>query len=326
MGPASTQPGRAADPFRFALGHVRSGTTMLRALLDSHSALAVPPESYFVVPALSTAVATGAPYDPDAFVARVRRDRYFADWDLDDAELDALRHDPRVHSTADAIAGLYATYARVRGKPHYADKTPSHLLDVDLLAQQFPAGRFLHQVRDGRDVVASVLTMDFGPAAFADAAWAWRRRVLKAHRVGRALGPERYLEIHYEDLVADPEPVLRRVCTFFGLDYEPEMLRYHERADDLLSGLRDTAHLQGIRRPPTQGVRDWRVDLTPTQIRVFDEVAGDALDVLGYERSGLARSWRARASAVETTVRCEARRRWRKTKGRTRSIYRRVFA
>lgn len=322
----SVGPGRAADPFPFALGHVRSGTTMLRAMLDSHPELAVPPESYFVVPVLATAENTGAPLDIDAFAARVRRDRYFADWALAPDALESLREDPRVRTTADAIAGLYARYAASRGKTRYADKTPSHLLDVPLLARQFPAARFVHLVRDGRDVVASVLTMNFGPAEFADAVWSWRRRVLGAHAAGTALGPDRYRVVRYEDLVADPEGTLREISAFFDLPYDPAMLEYHRRADEVLTGIRDTDHMQGIRRPPTAGVRDWRVDLTPSQIRVFDEIAGDALETLGYEGSGLPRTWQARVTGVETNVRCELRRRWRRTKRRFRSLYRRVRA
>jgi hypothetical protein len=297
--------GRASDPFRFVLGHVRSGTTMLRAMLDSHPDLAVPPESYFVPDLLADA----GPVDWDRFVRVLTADKYFPDWQLaaDDA-WHALAADPRVHTTADAVAGLYALYATREGKPWYGDKTPSHLLHVDLLAQRFPEARFAHIVRDGRDVCASVVTMDFLAEDWAEAARGWRRKVLRAHEAGRRLGPERYRLVHYEELVADPARVLGELCAFFGLEYTPAMLEYHERADELLSGLRHTGHVQGIRRPPTRGVRDWRVDLTPYQIAVFDEVAGSALDAVGYERSGLRRSPRARLAARAVEVRVLARR------------------
>jgi Sulfotransferase domain. len=299
-------PGRAADPFPIVLGHVRSGTTMLRAMLDSHPEVAVPPESYFVVPLLRRM--QGATIDFDAFVAAFEQDKYFKDWQLPRQALGVLRTDPRVRTSADAIAGLYAAYGLAHGKPRYADKTPSHLQAVDLLAERFPNARFLHIVRDGRDVAASVLTMDFGAREFAEAARGWRRKILMAHESGVRLGPERYHEVHYEDLVAQPEEVLRDVCRFFDLEYSPSMLGYHERAEELLDGLRHTGHIQGIRRPPTVGVRNWRLDLTPHQIAVFDEVAGTALDALGYERSGLRRSWRARAEAAAVEIKIQARR------------------
>jgi hypothetical protein len=324
---AGSGAGRASDPFRVVLGHVRSGTTLLRAMLDSHPDLAVPPESYFVASLLA---GTG-PLDWDRFVAVLAADRYFPDWHLPVGEVrPALEPDPRIRTRADAVAGLYALYARRAGKPAYADKTPSHLHHVDLLAASFPAARFLHIVRDGRDVCASVVSMDFGAERFADAVLDWRRNVLRAHRAGLALGPDRYRLVHYEDLVVEPGRVLREVCGWFGLDYRDDMLRYQERADSILAGLRDHDHIQGIRSPPTPGLRDWHVDLTPRQIATFDEIAGDASEALGYERSGLARSWRSRMDAWGAETRVVARRTVRLYPGRVarrvRDLYRRVRA
>ena len=113
----------------------------------------------------------------------------------------------------------------------------------------------MHIVRDGRDVVPSILGMSFGPDRFAEAVLFWQRRVEQGLAGGAALGPERYREIRYEALVADPEAVLRDLCPFLGLEYSAEMLRYHERADDLLDGLRATRHVQGsgARPPPACG-------------------------------------------------------------------------
>jgi Sulfotransferase family len=308
--------GRASDPFSVVLGHVRSGTTMLRAMLDAHPELAIPPEAYGVAPILR--LGPTAPCDIDEIVRRFGTDKYFADWQLPIERLETLRTDARVVTHADAVAGLYHLYAAHHGKARYGDKTPSHTQDIELLATSFPQARFVHIVRDGRDVAASVLSLDFGASEFAEASRRWKRKVLRGHRYGLTLGPERYRMIHYEALVADPEAILRSVCEFFGFEFRSEMLSYNERAEQLLEGVRDTGHIQGIRRPPTVGLRDWHVDLAPRQIAVFDEVAGDALDELGYPRSGLRRSWRARAVAASTEVRIRARKFWRNTPRRVR--------
>jgi hypothetical protein len=329
VGDGPTPPtGRAADPFAVVLGHTRSGTTMLRAMLDSHSQLAVPPESYFVDEALNCRTADDA-VDLDRLAGLLAANKYFAEWQLPlDPVIAELRADPRVATAADAVAGLYAAYAAAHGKARYGDKTPSHLLLVDKLASAYPHARFAHIVRDGRDVTASLVTMDFGSQRFASAALGWRNRVMIGHRAGLALGPDRYRLVHYEDLVADPEATLTEVCAFFGLGFEPGMLRYHERADELLDGLRDTGHVQGIRRAPTVGVRDWRFDLTPHQVAVFDEVGGDALEALGYERSGLRRSRRAQLEALGAEARRFARRtrrvHLRRAQRRLRAVYRRA--
>ena len=254
--------------FPVVLGCVRSGTTMLRAVLDSHPRLAVPPESYFVTPALEQRAryeaAAGGRARPRP-AARRHRGRPLV------PRLAARPRGARRGARAaaarpcpTALLALYRAYAHQQGKPRAGDKTPSHLLHIDLLAASFPQARFVHIVRDGRDVVPSILGMQFGPDRFAEAVLFWQRRVEQGLAGGAALGPERYREIRYEALVADPEAgAPRRVCPFLGLEYSAEMLRYHERADELLGGLRATRHVQGVRRPPTQGVRDWRTALAP---------------------------------------------------------------
>jgi hypothetical protein len=290
----------AGASFPIVLGCVRSGTTMLRAVLDSHPDLAVPPESYFVVPALEQRARyerPGGGLDLDQLLAAVAAERSFPDWHLEPAALDQVRATGPA-TVPDALLALYRAYAQQQGKARAGDKTPSHLLHVDLLASSFPTARFLHIVRDGRDVVPSILGMSFGPDRFAEGVLFWQRRVEQGRAAGVRLGPGHYREIHYEQLVADPEPVLRdEVCPFLGLAYSDEMLRYHERADELIGGLRATRHVQGVRRPPTQGVRDWRTALAPHDQQLFEALAGDLLDDLGYERSGLPVSGRVKLEA-----------------------------
>ncbi len=197
--------------FPVVLGCVRSGTTMLRAVLDSHPQLAVPPESYFVTPALERrsryeGTGAGGSLDVDRLLSDIATDRSFPDWHLDAPALAEVRSSGSA-TVPEALLALYSAYARRQGKPRAGDKTPSHLLHVDLLARSFPTARFVHIVRDGRDVVPSILGMSFGPDRFAEAVLFWQRRVERGLAGGAALGPDRYREIRYEALVADPEPV-----------------------------------------------------------------------------------------------------------------------
>ncbi len=292
--------GGAGEPLSFALGCIRSGTTMLRAMLDSHPALAVPPESYFVTPALHRAAryGTGEAFDLDGLFADIAADPSFGDWHLTPSDLERFHDDPRPVTVPEAIIRLYRCYAHARHKPRAADRTPSHVLEIDLLARSFPSSPFVHIVRDGRDVAPSVLEMDFGPNRFANAVLFWQDRVTRARNAGRRLGSDRWLEIRYEDLVLDPERVLKQICTFLGLAFDPAMLAYHERASELIGGLRHTTHVQGVRRPPTLGLRDWRTTMPTRQVQLFEALAGDLLDELGYERSSLPISGRARTEAA----------------------------
>jgi Sulfotransferase family len=111
-----------------------------------------------------------------------------------------------------------------------------------------------------------------------------------------------YLEIRYEDLVADPEGTLRRICAHIELDYSPRMLGYHRRAEDRLAEIsqplaeeeekrgltaesRLEAHALTAEPPRTDRTERWRSEMTPEDVAVFEEHAGELLADLGYETS-----------------------------------------
>jgi hypothetical protein len=285
---------------------------MLRAMLDSHSELAVPPESPFVTLAVEYAgryeLAVGV--DAEALLTAITRDPSFGEWQMSAEDLRQLWLESSPVDVPEAFRQLYARYAAARGKRYAGDKTPANVLHVKLLADSFPEARFLHIIRDGRDVVPSLMDMHFGPDRFGAATLFWRDRVSRGREGGRRVGTDRYREVRYEDLVANPESVLREVCSFLGLTFEPKMLEYHERADELLDGLRFTHHVQGIRRPPV-AVRDWRTDMPDHEVQLFEALAGDLLDELGYERSGLPASSRVRVEATAWRAGTTAERRTR---------------
>jgi hypothetical protein len=290
----------APPVFPFLVGCNRSGTTMLRGMFDSHPDVAVPPESYFVVPALRRSASYERPegLDVATLVADLRANASFRrNWQLPPEALAALRRDPPA-DTAAALTALYAAYAREHGKTRYADKTPQHVLHVELLAASFPRARVVHLVRDGRNVVPSLLEVPHGPRRYVDGVVYWRTRVLAGRQAGERLGPGRYREVRYEDLVADPERHLRQLCEFLELAYSPAMLGFPARVDELVAGTFDARHHLGISRAPTADVRDWRTSSAPHDVQRFEAIAGDVLDAFGYERSGMEPSPRVRAEVA----------------------------
>lgn len=262
------------------LGVRRSGTTLLRVMLDRHSQLAVPDESYFV-PQLASR--HRGRVDPDELVEDLRRLPTVREWELDpDAVRTRLR--PGM-STGEAIGAVYETYAAARGKERWGDKTPMYMQYLPVLEGLFPTARYVHLVRDGRDAALSFLSMPRGivtetwahPRTAEDFACQWRTEVEAARALGRRVG-ERYLEVRYEELAAEPDAVLRRVCRHVALPFEEPMLGY---ADDV--DVSRKPHQQSLKRPPTPGLRDWRTTMPPADATRFEEVAGELLAELGYE-------------------------------------------
>ncbi|HEV8565161.1 MAG TPA: sulfotransferase [Actinomycetota bacterium] len=286
-------------PFPFIVARGRSGTTLLRAILDAHPDLAIPGESHFAV---SFAMRRhrferGGAFDVDTFVRDLLQHWGFRRWEIPQDQVRAAFAETPPADVAAAIRLAFAVYAHSRGKPRYGDKTPGFVLHVGLLAELFPESRFVHLIRDGRDVALSYLDTDFGVNTLTDAAIYWDRFVRKGRDAGRALAPGRYLEVRYEDLVADVEQTTRRVCEHIELPFDPSMLTYFERANDL-DALSHAEHHRNILLPPTSGLRDWRSQMAAADVAVFEALAGNLLTDLGYERATERPGLRASATAA----------------------------
>jgi hypothetical protein len=273
------------------LGVSRSGTTLLKAMLDAHSQLAIPSESYFL-PQLWNR--HGARPKRVAFVEDLTRLERLREWGVDPEAVRARL--PERPTFAEAIQSIYRLYAESRGKPRFGEKTPLYMQHLDVLERAFPGARYVHIVRDGRDAAVSLLAMTrkprfnlSRPRRVGDFAVAWRREVRTAQRFGRT---HLYCEVRYEDLVAQPEARLREISAFLELEYEPGMLEYHRREDPSLY-----ADHPRLAEPPVRDTRSWRRELRPADVELFEAIAGDLLTELGYERAYPRPGRRARALA-----------------------------
>ncbi len=217
----------------FVLGVRRSGTTLLRVMLDRHSQLAVPDESYFI-PQLADRH-RGA-IDVGRFADDLRRIETLGEWQVPVEEVRArLRPGMPV---GEAIGAVYDVYAARQGKPRWGDKTPMYMQHLGLLQRLFPDALYVHLIRDGRDAALSFLAMPEGivtktwahPRSAADFACQWRTEVAAARRLGDRVGA-RYLEVRYEELVTESQGELRRICDLAGLAFETGMLDYAGRVD-----------------------------------------------------------------------------------------------
>ncbi|MDQ3940804.1 MAG: sulfotransferase [Actinomycetota bacterium] len=252
---------------------------MLRIIFNAHSQVAVPPESRFV-----TELWTGSPdIEVDDFMARLAAHRQFRNWELD---LDAVRAEmpggPRVHYRA-AVEAAYLAYAKRNGKSRWGDKTPRYVEKIPFLADLWPEAAFVHLVRDGRNVALSYAKVPFGPKTVPKVAVLWSQRVTTGARDGRRLGPERYIEVRYEDFVEDPEGCVKKLCSMLDLTFEPSMLEYSEVVEKMVFAKASTYNPH-VFEPPRPGVRTWQSEMTDPQVRLFEAIAGGALEMFGYPR------------------------------------------
>ena len=287
-------------PMPFVVGSPRSGTTMLRLMLDAHPDLAIPPETGFV-PAVAALSGEGhalrrrtfetiTAFPPDAPA--------WVDFGVSREQLWELLRAIEPFDAADGVRAFYRCYADRFGKPRAGDKTPTNLHHLEAITQLLPEARFVHIIRDGRDVALSLRGMWFAPGRDIESLAAqWSRDVALFATAPPA--PDRYLEVRFEDLVCEPRRELARVCAFLELAFDDGMLESHHRAEQRLEEHRERRRVDGtlvvsreqrllqqarVRSAPDPSrIGVWRLEMSASELRRFHAVAGTQLAELGYE-------------------------------------------
>jgi len=310
---AGDAPGRPPAPF--VVGVNRSGTTLLRLMLDAHPDLAMPPETHFVPDLIEAADRRGS--TPEDLVAVIASQREFGDLGFPREELLELfraaeREAGGPLGARRALRCFYEAYAAREGKSRWGEKTPAYAKSMVRIQRALPEARFVHLIRDGRDVALSRRKSSVDPPAPGRVAKRWRQRIERAREQAPRL--RHYTEVRYEDLVLETEPTLRRICEFAELDFEPAMLDYHERADDRLAEMRRDLPARGqrphqpaekrmeihalTREPPSADrVYRWRSMMSDDERLEFEAEAGELLAELGYQVGADAAASAERASA-----------------------------
>jgi hypothetical protein len=299
---ASQRPSPAAtacDPMPIVVGSPRSGTSLLAVMLDSHSALAVPPETAFLGPLQN--LAEGSPGLREAFFSQISTDRFrysnWADFELDKDEFWRRLEAIEPFSIAAGVRAFYALYAQHEGKSRWGDKTPTYALCMPFIERLLPEAHFIHIIRDPRDTVLSWRKSWFAPSQdLRVVARGWALHVNAARAASRLV--RRYLELRYENLIVDPEAELMRVCEFLSLEFEPGMLDYAARGAARIAqlksrhlteqnvvipdSLRAAMHANLIQPPRADRIENWRHEMTAEERQQVEGVLGPLLQELGY--------------------------------------------
>lgn len=270
-------------PF-FVLGAARSGTTMLRLMLNRHSRLAIPFESHFLVQVFAE-LPTDRPLEPDEadrMVDLVIAEQNFQTWHLDPTcvrqQLVPLAPAP----LAELIDTLYRMEIADSGKPRWGDKTPHYYKCWQKLTGIFPGSKLVHIIRDGRDVVQSLEKVDWHGPTNDDRARYWQSRVQMAHAASSELGPHRNLIVRYEDLVLEAQATLENICDFLGESFEPSMLTFFEDAGEHLSDIDGDVHGKLVRPPRPEDVGRWRDSMSLEDQARIEAVAQEGLRSMSY--------------------------------------------
>lgn len=262
-------------------GHVRSGTTWVYDLLTSHELVAGAFETWVFSPEFGV----GGLFAP-------------AQWDRNLAErmteatgrpFGLGQFASRAEVAADVRQLLEGWWERVLEprQRFLVEKTPPHLLAMPMISEVFPHARFIHVIRDGRDVAVSLRAAargwNRGFAAmdgrlYRKQARTWARQVMRITRDGAALG-DKYLEVRYEDIQRSPNAELARMFDFAGIPHDDSAVDRIVAANTF--SRRFDQRQDSFRRKGEVG--DWRNHFGPVSGAAFSRIAGEVLVQKGYE-------------------------------------------
>ena len=256
----------------FLIGTYRSGSTLLRYILDSHSNIAVPPETNFLYPLA---------------------DLWRSEWVKTGVQGAGLNENGLLNRLREFAAGVFDNYTTAKGKSRWFDKTPAYVDILDFLDALFGERcRYIMLYRHGLDVANSLAIMYEkqvlgGPAKqYADASdqpprlafaryWAEQCKKMLAFEDAH---PSQCFRIYYEQYATEPEKYLPPLFEFLDEPWEPEVLNFDEKQHDF--GLQDSKILEtsGF-KPSTGNYRKWDAN----EIAAAKEITADTMMKLGYE-------------------------------------------
>jgi hypothetical protein len=286
-------------PMFFIVGRPRTGSTLLRTLLDAHPNVTIPVEWPLLL-ALHKRFGHIKYWDKqllEEFYKGLFQELRFSYWSIrnwpsvnfDDLHADLLSCEGET-SFETLIKIVYSHYHSFFGKKEimlYGDKNPVYSNQTGQIAKIFPGAKFIHLTRDYRDNIVSMLDVDFEMPNVALLAYRWKYSFRVIQDAAGKNG-SRFLRIRYEDLVNDPEALLKEVCGFLQIPYEPSVLEFHNKKTEIEKQYprefteRYFSSLLKPIDPAKSGV--YKTRLSKRQVKIADLIVGKTAEEAGYSR------------------------------------------
>ena len=279
------------SPF-FIIGAGRSGTTLLRLILMGHSRLHIPPESWFIedlvreLPLAGPLSAEQTSRAADLVISHRRWEDFSIPSDCFRRQVEHLK-EPTLREIVDMI---YSAELNKIGKPRFGDKSPTYFRIVPELISLYSGAKFIHLIRDGRDVAISCIDARWTRYYERNFLWLQAMKYRDIHR-GTDYS-SRILEIRYEDLVRETDSTVMRICAFLGERFENGMLTWQRHVESTIPARELHVHERIRGNVDTQNVAIWKERLSAFECFSMEACMRDPLERLGYGLRFSAHVWR----------------------------------
>jgi hypothetical protein len=273
----------------FIVGAPRSGTTLLAVLLDRHSNIAIGPETQFYTEFIPENWAERTPETYEQLVDSALAFKRIADFGLERDQL--LRHFKQYElSFANLLRAIVEVHALRSSKQRPGEKSPVHLQHVPTLLAHCPEAKFICVLRDGRDVVRSLVEAPWAipnnPRRLRIFCTRWTDAAEAAIHYQRTLPPDRFRVVKFEDILRQPRPELEKVCEFLGEAFEPTQLEPTPSSSAIPDWEKKWKNKASEVLDPGR-IEAWRKSADQKQIWVMNSMMGTMLKRMGYRDTTL---------------------------------------
>ncbi len=277
----------------FIVGANRSGTTLLRLILNAHPNIGIPEEIIYFGSFMA-----GVPIEKwrspglseeayQAFVINFIEEKCQVLDDIDHHAVCAQVLASKKRDFCHPYKTVLEAWAGAHGKQRWGEKTPGNLFYADILLQMFPDAKFIHLIRDPRAGVSSMMKTDFFPDDIAFNAMSRRKFMRKGRAIlEKSVPTAQRLLLRYEDIVTEPEVTIRAICNFIGETFEPAMLSFYKDSSRYMKEDAASSFNKAATKPISAAMLDkWKKQLAPADVAMIESICRVEMREFGYDFS-----------------------------------------
>jgi hypothetical protein len=275
------------------IGTQRSGSNLLRLMLNQVDNVAAPHPPHILQRLMPLIPSYKNSNQTDAFRLLVDDACRLVElnpvpWEGVSLDRDDVASRCKEQSLVAVFCAIYDILAETWGAKHWCCKSLANVFYLPEINAYRNSTKFIYLYRDGRDVALSFQKAVVGEKHIYHIAQEWAKAQRLALQMRAILGEDRFYNISYENLISDPETTLQGLCAFMGEKYTPEMLNFHQSNEATNAAASSSLWVNVTQPIMKQNTKKFLEHATDEEIMIFELVAGDVLDALGYERVKIA--------------------------------------